>query len=360
MATTESAPAGVAMPRAIMTPTRPPRWSWSQYLALAGLPILIWEGWTVTAWLTDGPHQITQFRDRNSIDWYGARVIESLCIAASLVVILYVVRGCLRQRRILTFDVMFCLAGATLFWADVGVNFFTPTFLASSNWTNLNNTCGHMPFVVNPDCGRVPDPILFNWLMETFLALGLAIAIGAGVRWAHNRWPALSNQQLGVLVLLTGIVVDGLIELTIIIPLHLYAYPSPTWMSVPIGRAFRYPLAEAFAGGLWIGIMACARIFRDDRGRTVFERDIERHSPRRQKAITLLALYGFFQILIWVVGDAPVMLYGPYESRWPRLPAYVVNDVCDAPGVHGTRYGPCPGSAGYRMPGRHSLPGRSP
>ena len=64
--------------------------------------------------------------------------------------------------------------------------------------------------------------------------------------------------------------------------------------------------------------------------------------------------------LVVFVGNAPVIL-SPYVTFKGKLPAYIINGVCDAPGVHGTRYGACPGSPGFRMPGRTThLPGRSP
>jgi hypothetical protein len=70
--------------------------------------------WTVIAWLADGPFQVTEFRDRNSASWYTARVVEGLTVLGSVLVIIYLVRGCRRVHRVLTFDLMFCLVGATL------------------------------------------------------------------------------------------------------------------------------------------------------------------------------------------------------------------------------------------------------
>jgi hypothetical protein len=48
---------------------------------------------------------------------------------------------------------------------------------------------------------------------------------------------------------------------------------------------------------------------------------------------------------------APDVIQSFYQAQWPTLPNYLVNDVCDAPGVAGSPYGLCPGSVGYRMPG---------
>src|ERR1051325_1542251 len=95
----------VIMPRASPSPWRLP-----QYLAVLALPILAWELWTIVAWLADGPALVTKFRTRDG-NWYAARVYEGLAVILAVSVSLYVARGCRQARRLLTFDLMFCLVG---------------------------------------------------------------------------------------------------------------------------------------------------------------------------------------------------------------------------------------------------------
>ena len=69
-------------------------------------------------------------------------------------------------------------------------------------------------------------------------------------------------------------------------------------------------------------------------------------------------MYLIVQLLGGAVANV-VVITGWYGSQWREMPSYVVNDVCDAPGITGTRYGPCPGSPGFRMPTRLTgLPGK--
>jgi hypothetical protein len=112
--------------------------------------------------------------------------------------------------------------------------------------------------------------------------------------------------------------------------------------------------------GLLVSLPSALRIFTDDRGRTLVERGLDGVPARTRSAITMLAVYGFFQLVMWLGAIAPTWPVGLYATPMPKLPAHIVNDICDAPGITGTRYGACPGSPGYRMPGRHSRPGRSP
>ena len=333
-------------------------WGSAEYLALIGLPLLALELWTLVAWLADGPSQVTQYRDHGDPSWFAAHTFEVLALCGSVAMLVFIVRGCLRERRILTFDAMYCLAAATIFYLGVA-NDFHPVFLESSNFINLNNPCGHMPFVVNPDCGRVPDAIVFWWLTQTFCFLWLAVGATRIVPRIRSRWPRLSTAQLVLLLGLVGAVFDLFLEAGIAIPLHLWSYAPLPGLKLLGSHGFRYPVIVMIPNGIWIGGMMAVRCLRNDRGERFVERGLEHHSRARRRIITLMALYGFFQMLTWGINGI-LMAAGFYQSQWTPTTAHVLNGVCDAPGVEGTRYGPCPGSPGFRAPGRNSLPGRSP
>lgn len=342
---------------------QPRRWSLPHYLVLLGVPFLFFEVWTVTAWLLDGPSQVTEYRDVGSASWWAARVWEGIAITIAILVIAYLVHGCRREHRLFTFDVMFCLAGATIWWSDMGANFLQLNFLESSNWINLNNTCGHIPLIVNPDCGRLPDPLLFDVILETFGYMGLSLICAGIIRRARDRWPGISTPKLMGVVLLSTVIFDLILEPGTVMQFELWSYTGSPANSLSLGNGVRYAFVEILCGGICIGLFVSLRLFTDDRGRTICERGLERYSLRRQRLITFGALYGIFQFLAFVVAGVPFWFVGPgpYADSWEKLPAHLVNGVCDAPGnVPGTRFGPCPGSPGYRMPGRHSLPGESP
>lgn len=348
--------------------TRVRRYSWAHYLAIIGIPILVWEAWTVVAWLLDGPHAITEFRGSTTTR-IAARTLETLAVLVSLVVGTWVVRGCLRERT-LTFDALFCIAATSIWFGDLSPNFFQPIILYSSEWINLNSPCGNQPFIVNPDCGRVPDPILFMLLLEVFGLLVLAIGMGKFMQWARGRWPASitwrSVAKMLLVMLAVAVVLDLLIEIPLI-ALGLWSYPgSPEWMSLSFGseNGARWTALEIPTFGLWMASIAAIRYFKNDRGETLVERGLQRHPPRIRKAITLMALFSFFNLSTWTLGTIPLLPLGPYSDKWPALPAHLLNDVCDLPSADGgaedetaaggTAYGPCPGNPGYRMPGRTS------
>jgi hypothetical protein len=332
------------------------RWGWAQYLALVGIPILILNVITVASWLADGPSPVTNTRSAvKQADWFVARAMESVAVLIAVVVIVFLIRECRRRRRLFTFDVMFCLAGATIFWADIGLNLFQPVLVVSSEWVNLNNTCGHVPFVVNPECGTTPDPILFLFLIETFALLGVAIVLGKLAERARRRWPDVSASKLFA-ILFGGGAAIVIFEPVVVMPLGGWNYPGNLPLSIPLGDGFYYPAWEMIAFGGLFGVLAALRFFRDDQGLTLAERGLRQYRPPVRTAVSMLAIYAVAQLAAWGSASAPFWIAGFHQQPWRNSSPRLVNGQCDVPNGTvpqlntNTPYGPCPGSDGWRMP----------
>lgn len=335
------------------------RWGWAQYLALIGLPFLAVEAWMLVAWLAHGPHQITQFRTPHSGNWWTAQIFQWIAVAMFVGVTAHLVRQCRRERR-LTFDAMFVICAAVAFgWLDYSPSLFGPGMLFNSNLLNLNTPLGHLPGMPNPDIGRAPDPLLLSVPIMSAGMLLIAMGMGVIARRIRARRPDISTAQLVLTLFAIALLIDVALEVPLI-AIGLWDYPAPSWASLPLGQGLKFPAFEWLAGSLFFLLPPLVRILRDDRGHTVVERGIEHLPPKRKAAVTMLALYGVFVVIALGPGTVPDLAYLPYETAWPQTPRYLLNDACDAPGVTGTRYGPCPGSPGFRLPGRGSLPGPNP
>ena len=332
--------------------TRRQSWRWQHYLAMVGLLFLVWEAWTLIAWLSDGPDPITQYRDTSSGARTAARIYEVGMIALSVVVAAYVIRGCRTAGR-LTFDAMLVIASGLSFWLDPLLNFYQPLDLYSSNWTNVGNWCGHAPFLVNKTCGDLPEPIIFIGLMYTFGFLTAAIVACALARAARRRWPSISNGRIIALFALSGVAFNTVMETPILL-MHLWYYASfPDSMSIFLTHNVRLPWAYAIpASVLAFGALGMARFFKDDRGDTVFERGLGHLGNTRRQLVTLFSVIGFMQVLVFV-GIALLWIFGPYASPWRDAPRHVINGICDTSGFTDTPYGTCPGDPGYQAPIRH-------
>lgn len=348
-------PIRTVRPPTVLQPTKKPV-RWPIVLAIIGAPIACLEAWTLGAWLLDGPYQIDKYRDTSSFQWYLAWCYTAIALIVSVFIVVYLVRQCRRERKILTFDVMFVMCGGTLFWLDIGCNWFYPVFLFNSNWINLNTPLGNVPGVVNPHAGLYPDALLFTIPLESTCLLAIAMAMGKLVSWMRNRWPEMSMGRLLTLLFVVCMSIELLLEIPIIAA-GLWTYTGGP--SLPVGD-FKWAVLELL-GGAAVFSLTLLRVFRDDQGRSFVERNLDRVHPRRRPLVSLLAMYAVFQLVGDGLGNL-VILSGPYSPKWQEMPNAVVNDTCDAPGVTGTAYGPCPGDEDYRMPGRQTKlpPGKTP
>lgn len=339
-----SEPVGASV-AAVSDKKRP--WTWQHYLAAIGVVFLAWEAWTLTAWLLDGPRQVTSGRDTGSSTWYIAVALQVLAAAAAFFLGRNVIRGVRRERR-LTFDAMLCIACGSAYWLDSMANFFQPVLLYSTHWVNLNAWCGYAPFVINTSCDQTVEPILYIGICYAFLFYGCTILGGYLVRALRSRYPDISVAKLYLILGLGSFVVDIAYEAPMNY-LHLWSMPAaPRYFSLFSG-SHRYSLFMFFATFIFIPPIVLIRHFKDDRGRTVFERGLDHLEGRRRTATILLALIGVVQ-LTFAAAVVAYQIQGPYSQRWGNYPSHVLNGVCDNGAVTGTAYGPCPGSPGYKMP----------
>lgn len=334
------------------------QWRWQEWLALVGVGFLVWQAWTLIAWLAAGPRATTQDRDRSSAAWAAAHIYEAVAVVVAVVVVGWVVRQCRREGR-LVFDAQLCIAGALCYWLDPVANMFQPVYVVSSNFINIGNWCSQMPFIPNNDCGRNPEPIVFMGLLYVSGFVVCGHAIGALLRAVRRRWPAMSWGRLLLVLVGVALCFDIVVEMPPIL-LHLWNYPSSSDRASILGHATKYPLSLAAGAVFGWGAVGLVHFIRDDRGRTIFEQRLDHLAPRRRTLVSTLALVAYMNLMVFGV-DLILATGAPYASPWRGLPAHVVNGACDtADGtVTGTRYGPCPGSPGYKAPLRH-LPGRKP
>jgi hypothetical protein len=339
-------------------PTRPARrWGPAHYLALAGALLSAYITWTITAWLLDGPEPVTAYRDTDSVPWYAARIYELAVVVLAVVLTTKVVRQCRREGR-LVLDALIIIGGALTYFWDPIPNWIKPNFMYSSNWVNLADWTGHAPGIVNPDAGRMPEPVLFIWLTYAFGLLFFAMILNALMRAARRRWPGIRPAGLVGICILGAFGLDLSLEGPMFL-LHLWGLPGAPSEFALFGSTSRFPWAEIIPVTLVFTGFACLRFFRNDKGEALTERGLAGASPRQRAAVSVLATIAVCNSFLLGLGVIQIAA-GFFADPYPDYPIHMVNDLCDTPGVEGTRYGPCPGSPGFHAPGRGSLPGSKP
>jgi Spirocyclase AveC-like len=175
-----------------------------------------------------------------------------------------------------------------------------------------------------------------------------------------RRDPGISTIKCVLALIAFSMVLDFIYEAI------LYRAQLWNWIGLPnhfliFAGAHKYPCVEYLAGIVWFVVFTFIRFTRNDRGQRLHERGLDHFTPTKRFAISQLALCGLFAlgtinatIMLWIPG----LYSGPPTAV---LPQHVINDMCDSPGHAPTRYGPCPGAPGFRLPLRDAtLSGPNP
>lgn len=322
-------------------------WRWQHYLSVIAGLFLFWGAWTLVAWLASGPRPVTQYRDPTSSAYTIATAYEVGAVLLVLGVGAYVVRGCVAQRRV-TFDAQLCLAGLLAYWLDPFYNFFVPMNLYSSNFVNVGSWCSYAPFVINKACSGSPEPILVIGSIYLVGFLVLAMLGGRILRIVQARNPNASMAKMVLAVALFAIVIDLLID-GLSSQLDLWSQFIPAGLNIATA-ARPFPVTLPVSAILFFGAPTFARYLRDDRGRTIFERGLDHLRPATRKALSFLSLVGYLQLMVAVTILITIAPVGLYANNSPAYPAHIVNGQCDIGSVHGSAYGPCPGTPGFTAP----------
>jgi hypothetical protein len=320
----------------------------ARVLAAFGGLIVVYELVTWGRWLVAGPVQITRYRDTSASIWTVARLYEVAVLILAVVLLVRVVREC-RSRRRLSLDAQLLIGGvAALFWDPFG-NFVQPSFFYNSDWLNLNSWTGFAPGVINPDASRMPEPV-FIMLVYPFGLLAFAIGTNAVMRFVAGRrpqWSALKLLAAGsAAAILAGMALEAPMFL-----LHLWALPgAPSSVSL-FDNAHRYPAVEFLTTGMVFAGWGAVRYFRDDEGKAFTERGV---GPLGA-VLAMVAWCASLLLVLQLIVTFFSFHASPYPASYPRD---LVNGMCNVGATRHTRYGPCPGAAGFRLP--LSLPGKAP
>lgn len=293
-------------------------------LALSGLFGLLWGGWTIVAWLLDGPKAITIYRTPGSASWWAAHTVEVVVWLLAIPIAMHIWQQCKQEGR-LSFDAKLCVAFLLVYWQDPLCNFFEPVALYNSNFVNFGTWCGHMPIAPNQLCERIVQPVLMGVPLYLFDFLLLVILINAFMRWVSRRKPRLSKFQM-MSVALLGAAIVNLLFMAPTVPLNLWTFPHLPWSLW--SRDVRYPLSDLLAFTLFFFESACLRYFRDSEGRTLVEQGLDELRPSLRNTISMLALIGFVQIGYAFSSSLDIMA-APFGDYFAPVPREVINGVCD-------------------------------
>ncbi|BBY83415.1 hypothetical protein MPUL_45730 [Mycolicibacterium pulveris] len=304
------------------------------------------------AWLLDGPTQVTQFQDPSDFTFKAARVMEWGMGIAFVAMVVWLVRRCIRERRLI-FDAKLFIAGICVIWLDAWTNFVAPIWLYNSNFTNVAPPTAYIPGVINPAMKDMPFPLLFHAFNYPVALLGAAIVVSGVLTQLRRRFPQARIGVLLLLCVLFGIAFDFVYEL-FMMRTGMWAFPgTPDELSLWGSQPNKFPLLELLPAGMAFATFGALRFFRNDRGEHLSERGVANLPPRWRTTVSLLATIAVVN-LVWIVLCTIQVISGFYADPYKPLSPALLANICDGPleggGERvGTPYGPCP-EQGARIP----------
>lgn len=331
-------------------PTRPPRpivW-----LAVLGALVLALQASIFLRWIVSD-----DFRPADAgtdpvptSTLIAVRVFEVGGVLLAVVMIWWAWKTSRHEGR-LSIEAVLILAWVGTYWQDPGISWGRPGFFYNAHFVNMSSWTGYLPGAINPTASRLPEPLLCMPTAYIYGGLLATMFVASVMRRTKKRFPGIPVAGLIAVGVLSAILLDLIVEL-VCIRLGLYVYPTTIHqLSLLGGTRWQFPVYESvFWGSVWAAA-GTVYYFRDDKGRTILDRGIDRvHGVIWRSAIRVLAVLAFLNIVYAVYNV--LMIWTTFQSGpMPEgIPSWLIADQCGP----GTEYA-CP-SPNVAIPLPHSGP----
>jgi hypothetical protein len=256
-----------------------------------------------------------------------------------------------RRERTVTTDGLLVAAFATLWFEDPLSAYYGHWFTYNANLINFGSWVHDVPGWMSygkPGAMLVEPIVLIAPVYVYFIVIGTMLGSWV-MRRAGERWPHLSTLQLIGVCFAAMAVLDFIAEGLIWLPLGFWEYPGGIGLLFP-GTYHKYPINELLTIATIFTAIACLRHFRDDHGRTLVERGIDklRVGSAGQTALRFLAIAGAVHLILFLGYNLPNSWIGAHSRPWPKdlvkrsyFTDYIcgqgTDNACPGPGVPLTR-----------------------
>lgn len=298
--------------------------------AAIGVGAVVVQGYVYGAWVFSGDFESVPTGPDPVPHWMKvwAWILQPTMGLLAVAAIVWVLRGCIRERRF-TLDAKLMVGACSLIWLDPIGNLIRPQFLFNSYYVNRGSWLPHIPGWISRNGENLPSPILLEFTTYIFLVF-LVMAGCAFMGRTKQRWPRMGNVGLVSLTWLMFVTFVIVLE-TMLVRTGFNVWTSLPYVTIFNGTRWQYPVFPdpPFWGGMLTALTAL-RYFRDDRGRTVVDRGLDRVAigDRARTFVSTFAVIGFASVAMlgYTIMAIPAALYaGP---TWPNLPSHYLNGIC--------------------------------
>lgn len=279
------------------------------------------------------------------------RILEvGSLLGAAVIVVIYLIRPLLRERR-LTLDGMMIIAMALGWFWDPMANYVNYSFLYNNYAWNYGSWVRFIPGWETPGApGNFVEPV---WVVGAWIwwCFGGAVLLCAILQKLHARRPHWSTLRLFVVLAVVVVAVDLPAESIFLRTQAMVWGGAPASLTLWSGDFYRFPLPESLLVVSFMFGFTAVRYFKDDKGRSFVEKGVDNlRVPSWAKGlVSLCAVIGFLHFWAIVGYNLPLQFVAVKADTFPPLPSYLRSQVCGT----GTDYA-CPSDA-VPIPRRGSL-----
>lgn len=290
--------------------------------AATGAGFLTLQFYVFARWIASGPERMPP-GPTPVPDWMkiALRSWEIAGVTATAGCLYWFVFRPLHRDRRLSFDGMLVLCLGLLYWQDPTPNYFNyGAFTYNSYLTNFGSWAEFIPGWLAHGTGHsYAEPILWAGPSYVYALMTGIIAANVLMRRIRSRWPHLGTLSLVGAAYAFIVSFDLLLELVMArVGAITYsgAIESLTFFH---GHYYQFPIYESFlVAGFWTAL-ACLRFFRDDKGRSTVERNLDevRATGRQKTGLRFLALVGVTQIA-FLSYNVAWSWFALHNDAWPK------------------------------------------
>jgi len=316
------------------TRTDPVHW-W----AAIGALLIVLQLYVYSSWITSdffvptdpGPDPLPNYSR------IGLLIFQGLSVCMLIATVVYFARTIVRDGTLKPIQLLM-LGWLFTYWQDPWINVLRPTFTYNAHLWNYGSWSEFIPGWLSPHGSRIPEPLLVNVSAYVF-QLPLSTLLGWwGMRKAKEKFPHFGGFRVFLCGFAAMIALDIAQEILATRVVHYDAWPGAFGPKLWDGKFYQIPLYEFF----WfpLALVGCSALyyFRDDKGRMLVERGIDRvqGSNFKREVLRVLAVTTFANLMngayIFVMAISSL-----YSDAWPNMPSWLRNNVCGL----GTQYA-CP------------------
>ena len=289
--------------------------------AAVGAAFLVFAAYLVVAWLLHGDIHRVPAGPTPLAGWMKAALsIQQWGLAACALAVIYfkAIRPRI-QTGSMTFDGLMVLSLGLLWWSDPFYSYFQQGFSYNAYFVNLGSWVSEAPGWMAPHGDRIPQPLI--WLPGIYICAFFAMVVLATaiMRKSRELYPRLSAPAVWIVAFVPMLIAGTAWEAAFMVMGSHHYGSAIKGLTLNYGEYYQFPVYQGITASVLYTSWAALRFFRDDQGRSVVERGVDRiRAGAAVKGwLRFFAVSGAVTTIFFLGYHLPNSIFALEGSQWP-------------------------------------------